>query len=92
MSKPGLAELMDVAVTLSWRGIGRTGSNPPVGCVIVANDQIVGRGWTQLGGRPHAEAEALRRAGPAARDAVAFVTPGTLRASGRDAALHRSAD
>ena len=48
--------------------------NPAVGCVIVRDDRVVGRGWTQPGGRPHAETEALARAGAAAEGATAYVT------------------
>jgi diaminohydroxyphosphoribosylaminopyrimidine deaminase/5-amino-6-(5-phosphoribosylamino)uracil reductase len=63
------------ALALGRRGIGRTGANPSVGCVIVANDgRIVGRGRTSDGGRPHAETNALAQAGGAARGATAYVT------------------
>jgi diaminohydroxyphosphoribosylaminopyrimidine deaminase/5-amino-6-(5-phosphoribosylamino)uracil reductase len=54
--------------------MGRTWPNPAVGAVIVKDGIIVGRGWTQPGGRPHAEVEALRRAGAAARGATLYVT------------------
>lgn len=50
---------MAAALALSWRGRGRTAPNPNVGCVIVRDGQIISRGWTQPGGRPHAEAHAL---------------------------------
>ncbi|MEM8697145.1 MAG: bifunctional diaminohydroxyphosphoribosylaminopyrimidine deaminase/5-amino-6-(5-phosphoribosylamino)uracil reductase RibD [Pseudomonadota bacterium] len=50
---------MAAALALSWRGRGRTAPNPNVGCVIVRDGRIVSRGWTQPGGRPHAEAMAL---------------------------------
>ncbi len=63
------------ALALSRRGLGRVAPNPAVGCVIVAsNGDVVGRGWTQAGGRPHAETVALAQAGAAARGATAFVT------------------
>ncbi|WP_066705679.1 bifunctional diaminohydroxyphosphoribosylaminopyrimidine deaminase/5-amino-6-(5-phosphoribosylamino)uracil reductase RibD [Celeribacter ethanolicus] len=62
------------ALTLGARGLGRTWPNPAVGCVIVRDGRIVGRGWTQPGGRPHAEVMALRQAGEAARGATAYVT------------------
>lgn len=62
------------ALMLAARGLGRVSPNPAVGCVIVGDGRIVGRGWTQPGGRPHAETEALRRAGAAARGATAYVT------------------
>ena len=61
-------------MTLGRRGQGRTWPNPAVGAVVVKDGVIVGRGWTQAGGRPHAEPEALRRAGEAARGATLYVT------------------
>ncbi|MET0360936.1 MAG: bifunctional diaminohydroxyphosphoribosylaminopyrimidine deaminase/5-amino-6-(5-phosphoribosylamino)uracil reductase RibD [Sphingobium sp.] len=69
------ARAMAAAIALSHRGAGRTGRNPNVGCVIVgAEGHVVGRGWTQPGGRPHAEAMALTDAGERARGATAYVT------------------
>jgi diaminohydroxyphosphoribosylaminopyrimidine deaminase/5-amino-6-(5-phosphoribosylamino)uracil reductase len=65
---------MDYAARLGRRALGTTAENPPVGCVIVRDDVIVGVGWTQPGGRPHAETEALAMAGEAARGATAYVT------------------
>ena len=65
---------MDLALALGRRGLGRTWPNPAVGAVIVKNSEIVGRGWTQAGGRPHAEIEALRRAGELARGGTLYVT------------------
>src|ERR1700758_852883 len=65
---------MQLALALGRRGLGRTWPNPAVGAVVVREGVIVGRGWTQPGGRPHAEIEALRRAGPAARGATLYVT------------------
>ena len=65
---------MQLALALGRRGQGRTWPNPAVGAVIVKDGVIVGRGWTQAGGRPHAEPEALRRAGAAARGATLYVT------------------
>jgi diaminohydroxyphosphoribosylaminopyrimidine deaminase/5-amino-6-(5-phosphoribosylamino)uracil reductase len=65
---------MELALSLGRRGLGRTWPNPAVGAVIVKEGVIVGRGWTQTGGRPHAEVEALRRAGAAARGATLYVT------------------
>jgi len=62
------------ALGLGARGLGTTWPNPAVGCVIVQGTRIVGRGWTQPGGRPHAEAMALAQAGAAARGATAYVT------------------
>jgi diaminohydroxyphosphoribosylaminopyrimidine deaminase/5-amino-6-(5-phosphoribosylamino)uracil reductase len=65
---------MALALALGRRGLGRTWPNPAVGAVLVNDGVIVGRGWTQPGGRPHAEIEALRRAGAAARGATLYVT------------------
>jgi diaminohydroxyphosphoribosylaminopyrimidine deaminase/5-amino-6-(5-phosphoribosylamino)uracil reductase len=65
---------MQLALALGRRGQGRTWPNPAVGAVVVKDGVIVGRGWTQPGGRPHAEPEALRRAGEAARGATLYVT------------------
>src|SRR5690348_2804612 len=65
---------MRAALGLSRRGLGNVWPNPAVGCVIVKDGRVVGRGWTQKGGRPHAETEALARAGAAARGATAYVT------------------
>lgn len=65
---------MQLALALGRRGLGRTWPNPAVGAVVVKDGLIVGRGWTQPGGRPHAEPEALRRAGEAARGATLYVT------------------
>jgi diaminohydroxyphosphoribosylaminopyrimidine deaminase/5-amino-6-(5-phosphoribosylamino)uracil reductase len=69
---------MSLALALGRRGLGNTWPNPAVGAVIVREEHavpvIVGRGWTQAGGRPHAEIEALRRAGDAARGATMYVT------------------
>ena len=62
------------ALSLGARGLGRTWPNPAVGCVIVQGTRIVGRGWTQPGGRPHAEVMALRQSGPHASGATAYVT------------------
>ncbi|MBN2631776.1 MAG: bifunctional diaminohydroxyphosphoribosylaminopyrimidine deaminase/5-amino-6-(5-phosphoribosylamino)uracil reductase RibD [Rhodobacteraceae bacterium] len=61
------------ALALAGRGLGRTWPNPAVGCVIVRDGRILGRGWTQPGGRPHAERRALDQAGEA-RGATAYVT------------------
>jgi diaminohydroxyphosphoribosylaminopyrimidine deaminase / 5-amino-6-(5-phosphoribosylamino)uracil reductase len=65
---------MAAALALAERGLGRTGRNPSVGCIIVDDGRIIGRGWTQSGGRPHAEAVALAQAGSDARGATAYVT------------------
>jgi diaminohydroxyphosphoribosylaminopyrimidine deaminase/5-amino-6-(5-phosphoribosylamino)uracil reductase len=68
------ARFMALALALGRRGLGRTWPNPAVGAVVAKDGMIVGRGWTQPGGRPHAETEALRRAGAAARGATLYVT------------------
>jgi diaminohydroxyphosphoribosylaminopyrimidine deaminase/5-amino-6-(5-phosphoribosylamino)uracil reductase len=65
---------MRAALALAQRGLGNAWPNPAVGCVLVKDGRVIGRGWTQPGGRPHAETEALRRAGDAARGATAYVT------------------
>jgi diaminohydroxyphosphoribosylaminopyrimidine deaminase/5-amino-6-(5-phosphoribosylamino)uracil reductase len=65
---------MRAALALARRGLGRVWPNPAVGCVLVKDGNVIGRGWTQPGGRPHAETEALRRAGKAAKGATAYVT------------------
>jgi diaminohydroxyphosphoribosylaminopyrimidine deaminase/5-amino-6-(5-phosphoribosylamino)uracil reductase len=68
-------EHMRAALLLAERGLGTVAPNPSVGCVITdAAGHVVGRGWTQPGGRPHAETEALRQAGEAARGGTAYVT------------------
>ena len=65
---------MAAALALAERGRGRTAPNPNVGCLIVRDGQVVGRGWTQPGGRPHAEAMALAEAGEAAAGATVYAT------------------
>ncbi|MEM9123544.1 MAG: bifunctional diaminohydroxyphosphoribosylaminopyrimidine deaminase/5-amino-6-(5-phosphoribosylamino)uracil reductase RibD [Pseudomonadota bacterium] len=62
------------AAKLARRHLGQTGENPSVGCILVNQGRVVGRGVTGIGGRPHAEALALERAGPAATGATAYVT------------------
>jgi diaminohydroxyphosphoribosylaminopyrimidine deaminase / 5-amino-6-(5-phosphoribosylamino)uracil reductase len=73
-SKAADQRFMALALTLGRRGQGRTWPNPAVGAVVVKDGVILGRGWTQPGGRPHAEPEALARAGEAARGATLYVT------------------
>ncbi|HJS31632.1 MAG TPA: bifunctional diaminohydroxyphosphoribosylaminopyrimidine deaminase/5-amino-6-(5-phosphoribosylamino)uracil reductase RibD [Alphaproteobacteria bacterium] len=65
---------MRAALALARRGLGRVWPNPSVGCVVVAERRVVGRGWTSPGGRPHAETEALMRAGSSARGATVYVS------------------
>ncbi len=73
-SKAADQRFMQLVLTLGRRGQGRTRPNPAVGALVVKDGVIVGRGWTQPGGRPHAEPEALKRAGEAARGATLYVT------------------
>ncbi len=65
---------MRIALALARRGLGQTAPNPSVGCVIVRDGRVIGRGRTAAGGRPHAETAALAAAGTKARGAVAYVT------------------
>lgn len=65
---------MAAALALGERGRGRTAPNPNVGCIIVRDGRVVGRGWTQPGGRPHAEAMALEQAGAQAAGATLYTT------------------
>ena len=62
------------ALRLARRGLGNTWPNPAVGCILVRKGLVVGRGWTQPCGRPHAERMALEQAGDLARGATAYVT------------------
>jgi diaminohydroxyphosphoribosylaminopyrimidine deaminase/5-amino-6-(5-phosphoribosylamino)uracil reductase len=73
-SKAADQRFMQLALTLGRRGQGRTWPNPAVGAVVVKDGVVVGRGWTQPGGRPHAEPVALARAGEAARGATLYAT------------------
>lgn len=65
---------MAAAARLAARGRPLSRPNPAVGAILVKDDIVVGRGWTDIGGRPHAEAMALRQAGEQARGATAYVT------------------
>ena len=67
---------MAIAARLAERGLGSTAPNPAVGALVVEPDAgiVLGRGWTQPGGRPHAEPEALARAGARAAGATLYVT------------------
>jgi diaminohydroxyphosphoribosylaminopyrimidine deaminase/5-amino-6-(5-phosphoribosylamino)uracil reductase len=67
-------DFMSLALHFGRRGLGRVAPNPAVGCVITKQGKIIGRGWTQPGGRPHAETEALSQAGPEAEGAKVYVT------------------
>lgn len=68
--------MMALALTMAERGLGTTAPNPSVGAVIVdqATGDVIAEGWTQPGGRPHAETEAIRHAGARARGATIYVT------------------
>lgn len=78
---------MQRALALAALGVGRTGENPSVGCVVVRDGAVVGEGATADGGRPHAEELALVQAGEAARDAAVYVTlePCAKRSAGTTA-------
>jgi diaminohydroxyphosphoribosylaminopyrimidine deaminase/5-amino-6-(5-phosphoribosylamino)uracil reductase len=65
---------LDAAAAIAARGRPRSRPNPAVGAIVVRDGRVIGRGWTQPGGRPHAEAVALAQAGDAARGATIFVT------------------
>ena len=65
---------MRQALNLAERGLGQVAPNPAIGCVIVKTGRLIARGWTQPGGRPHAEHEALARAGADAKGADIYVT------------------
>ncbi len=68
---------MGIAVTMARRGLGQVWPNPAVGAVLVSDDsnpEIIARGWTMPGGRPHAETRALERAGVRTRGATLYVT------------------
>lgn len=82
------------AIALARTNLGNTGVNPAVGCVIVAGRAVVGEGATQVGGRPHAEEQALEQAGAAARGAIAYVTlePCGERSNGTASCSLRLAD
>ena len=68
------AAWMEIALRLADRNIGNVCPNPSVGCLIVNDDKIVGRGWTQEGGRPHAEVMALEQAGDKSVGATVYTT------------------
>ncbi len=68
------ADWMRAAIALAGRGRALSSPNPSVGCILVRDDRVIGRGWTDRGGRPHGEAMALDQAVDAARGATAYVT------------------
>ncbi len=67
-------DYLGLALALAARGLGNVWPNPAVGCAVVGHGRIVGRGWTQPGGRPHAESVALKQAGVLAKGATAYVS------------------
>lgn len=74
MSQAADTRYMRAALGLGRRGQGTAAPNPAVGCILVKDGRIVGRGWTQPGGRPHVETVALAQAGSAAAGGTAYVT------------------
>lgn len=74
MSGPADTRWLQATARLALRGRPASTPNPSVGCIIVSNGMVAGRGWTQAGGRPHAEAMALEQAGAAARGADVYVS------------------
>ncbi len=68
------SEWMARALRLAERGLHTTSPNPRVGCVLVKDGRVIGEGWHERAGEPHAEVHALRAAGEAARGATAYVT------------------
>src|ERR1700709_1739366 len=74
LSKAAAPRFMQLALTLGRRGQGNTWPNPAVGAVVVKDGVILGRGWTQPGGRPHAEPVALKQAGNTDQSATLYVT------------------
>src|SRR5215831_19131720 len=66
--------MMRAALALARRSLGRTWPNPAVGCLVVRDGEVIARGRTQDGGRPHAEAQALAEAGAQAKGATVYVT------------------
>ena len=83
---------MRAALALARRGLGTTWPNPSVGCVLVRDGRVVGRGYTGSGGRPHAEPTALSMAGEAAQRCDRVCHAGAVLPLGADPALHGRAD
>jgi diaminohydroxyphosphoribosylaminopyrimidine deaminase/5-amino-6-(5-phosphoribosylamino)uracil reductase len=71
---PADSDWLDAAARLALRARPLSRPNPAVGAIVVSKGVVSGRGWTQPGGRPHAEAMALQQAGERARGATVFVT------------------
>lgn len=76
MSRAFDEHMMAIALAMAHRGLGRTGQNPSVGAVIAdeTTGEVIARGWTQRGGRPHAEKDAFERAGDQGRGKTLYVT------------------
>lgn len=91
MIDPADQEYMGRAIALARTHLGLTGANPSVGCVIVKDGVVVGEGVTAVGGRPHAEEQALDQSGEKARGAIAYVTlePCGARSSGAPSCSQR---
>lgn len=85
MSQTDDRRFMGRAIELAAAQLGQTAPNPPVGCVLVKDGQVLAEGATARGGRPHAEEQAVPAAGETARGATAYVTmePCGARSSGR---------
>ncbi|MHA6288806.1 bifunctional diaminohydroxyphosphoribosylaminopyrimidine deaminase/5-amino-6-(5-phosphoribosylamino)uracil reductase RibD [Maricaulis sp. CAU 1757] len=86
MPSPADSRYMDLALALASSQLGRTAPNPSVGCVLVRDERILATGATADGGRPHAEAVALAKAGTEARGATAYVTLEPCAFEGRSGA------
>lgn len=74
LAQRGDRDWLEAAARLGSRGRPASAPNPAVGCIIVKEGRVVGRGWTMPGGRPHAEAVALEQAGTEARGAIVYTT------------------
>lgn len=87
-------DFMARAIELATGQLGKTAPNPPVGCVLVKDGAVIGEGATAVGGRPHAEEQAIPAAGDAVGGATAYVTmePCGARSSGRISCAQRLID
>jgi pyrimidine deaminase RibD-like protein len=79
---------MSLALRLAAQGLNTSDPNPRVGCVLVKDGEVVGRGWHRAAGEPHAEVLALREAGTSALGGDGLCDTGTVLSSGAHAALH----
>jgi|SRR5215472_10965397 len=90
-ASPGEIAAMRRAIALSAAGLGGTSPNPPVGCVLLdAQDRMIGEGYHERKGEPHAEAQALAAAGPLAAGATAVVTLEPCNHEGRTPACRQA--